>query len=139
MVTPLKFISPAEQVDYSHFYQLLMTLQDEVLTRNDIDRLHLQEQQAMSSDPGDAPDSSVSDTSADYFLQLADRERHVVLEIRRSLNKIHQGEYGYCEECEELIPRERLEKIPYARYCVRCQAFREARKRMNYPNLYPKL
>ena len=32
---------------------------------------------------------------------------------------------GACEECEECIPTRRLEILPYARFCVKCQHSRE--------------
>ncbi|MFN3201144.1 MAG: TraR/DksA family transcriptional regulator [Bradymonadia bacterium] len=35
-------------------------------------------------------------------------------------------EYGLCEECETEIPHGRLELMPYATSCVRCQSKRES-------------
>ncbi len=34
--------------------------------------------------------------------------------------------FGLCEECEEPIPPRRLEVMPWAVYCVRCQSERES-------------
>jgi RNA polymerase-binding transcription factor DksA len=48
--------------------------------------------------------------------------------IRRALQKIADGTYGYCEgeDCEKRIPDERLQSIPAALLCLECQqAFEE--------------
>jgi len=37
-------------------------------------------------------------------------------------------DYGLCAECEEEIPRKRLQLMPYALLCAGCQAKREPRR-----------
>ena len=39
-----------------------------------------------------------------------------------AIEKINMGTYGKCETCGAPIERERLEIIPYARYCKKCSA-----------------
>ncbi|WP_432474108.1 TraR/DksA family transcriptional regulator [Amphritea sp. HPY] len=34
-------------------------------------------------------------------------------------------EYGYCEDCDDLIPPARLKARPDSRYCIKCQAQQE--------------
>ncbi len=41
--------------------------------------------------------------------------------IEKALDKIESGTYGYCENCGVKIDKERLEEVPYVRYCVDCQ------------------
>lgn len=41
--------------------------------------------------------------------------------IDEALDRIEAGEFGVCAECGEALPARRLEAIPWARYCVRCQ------------------
>jgi DnaK suppressor protein len=41
--------------------------------------------------------------------------------IERALDKINSGTYGYCENCGVRIDKERLEEVPYVRYCIDCQ------------------
>ncbi len=41
--------------------------------------------------------------------------------VERALDKIDSGTYGICELCGVDIDRERLEEVPYVRYCVDCQ------------------
>ncbi len=41
--------------------------------------------------------------------------------IERALDKIESGRYGVCELCGVQIDKERLEEIPYVKYCIDCQ------------------
>ena len=47
-------------------------------------------------------------------------------EIDLALTKINEGTFGICENCGKRISRERLEAIPYARYCKECSEQMEA-------------
>lgn len=44
-----------------------------------------------------------------------------VYRIDRALERIEQGTYGWCANCNEEIPKERLDVLPYADSCVTCQ------------------
>lgn len=46
------------------------------------------------------------------------RELH---EIEQALERIEEGTYGICMECERPITPKRLDAVPWARYCVACQ------------------
>jgi RNA polymerase-binding transcription factor DksA len=81
-------------------------------------------------------------TSADDYVRLL-RERYQEVaareapmrpgmngelhEIREAMERIYLGRFGRCEECEEMIPRERLARIPHARFCVECQSEHESK------------
>jgi RNA polymerase-binding protein DksA len=54
-------------------------------------------------------------------MMLASRESRTVLLIREALRKIDAGGYGDCEECGKPIGAKRLELIPHAQFCTRCQ------------------
>lgn len=41
--------------------------------------------------------------------------------ISSALKKIDQGKYGLCEKCGKKIRKARLEAIPEARFCMKCQ------------------
>ena len=56
---------------------------------------------------------------------LAEQDRKEWISIQRALNKMSQGSFGICEECDEEIPRKRLLVLPEARYCADCQAIQE--------------
>lgn len=50
-----------------------------------------------------------------------------LLEIRAALGRMSAGTYGRCEECGNDISLERLEVLPMASLCMRCQRRHEAR------------
>jgi len=41
--------------------------------------------------------------------------------VEQALRRLERESYGICLECQEAIPERRLEAIPWAAYCVRCQ------------------
>ena len=41
--------------------------------------------------------------------------------IQAALDRLESGEHGICLECKEPIAPMRLQAIPWALYCVRCQ------------------
>ena len=42
-------------------------------------------------------------------------------EIEEALQRLEGGEYGHCESCGVEIPDARLEALPHARFCIKCQ------------------
>ena len=50
-------------------------------------------------------------------LDLLENEYQLLMEVNDALDRIEQGTFGRCENCRQEIPRERLEALPYARYC----------------------
>jgi len=41
--------------------------------------------------------------------------------VEEALDRVRSGDYGVCLACEQPIPPKRLQAVPWARYCVRCQ------------------
>lgn len=52
--------------------------------------------------------------------QTAAIER-VLEEIEAARERLADGSYGTCKSCRSSIPVERLEILPYVRFCVGCQ------------------
>jgi DnaK suppressor protein len=50
----------------------------------------------------------------------------MVGKINEALEKISEGTYGICESCGGPIRSERLEALPYATRCIKCQRKDEA-------------
>lgn len=63
----------------------------------------------------------------EFSLGLASNERKLLYELDDVLKKIEEGTFGICEDCKNLIAKNRLKSIPYARLCVKCQEKREKR------------
>ena len=50
-----------------------------------------------------------------------DRESSLLRNVRSALARIADGSYGICMHCEEDIKPKRLEAVPWAKYCIKCQ------------------
>lgn len=50
-----------------------------------------------------------------------DRESNLLRNVRGALMRVGDGSYGVCMRCEEEIKPKRLEAVPWAKYCIRCQ------------------
>ena len=53
--------------------------------------------------------------------QVGDQNR-TIAQIDEALRKIEDGSYGVCEMCGQLIRKQRLEHLPFARTCMECQS-----------------
>lgn len=52
---------------------------------------------------------------------LAEIESGQLLQIDEALQKIDEGSYGTCKDCEKPIPQKRLLLVPFAVRCIDCQ------------------
>jgi RNA polymerase-binding transcription factor DksA len=79
-------------------------------------------------EPGDVQfdeESGEGDTLAverERDLALSAQASAAVEEIDIALAKIKEGTYGVCEQCHNVIPKERLRALPYAALCVQCKS-----------------
>lgn len=76
---------------------------------------------AINEPSGDIYDQASSERDRELGLLLGDREREKLHNIDEALLRIHEEEYGICEECDEEIPLGRLKVLPFARHCVKCK------------------
>lgn len=66
-------------------------------------------------------DDSPAGAAAEDSLMLAVLADEMVVEIDAALERIERGTYGYCEECGNRIPLERLQALPTTTLCVDCK------------------
>lgn len=76
-------------------------------------------------------DVATDNYEREFNLGLVSSERRVILEIDEALKRIEEGNYGKCLMCDTLIPIKRLEAIPFARYCIKCQEKKEKEESFN--------
>jgi DnaK suppressor protein len=50
-----------------------------------------------------------------------DRDSALMRRIRSAIERVNNGSYGVCLECEEEIAPKRLKAIPWAELCIQCQ------------------
>src|SRR5437763_6555500 len=50
-----------------------------------------------------------------------DRESGLLRKVKAALARIDDGSFGTCMHCEEEIGTKRLNAVPWAPFCIRCQ------------------
>lgn len=79
----------------------------------------------VSHDGDDEVDRANFDTDRELALALSRSERDMLLQIEEALERIDQGKFGDCVACTKPIGEQRLQAIPWARYCIECQELEE--------------
>ena len=72
-------------------------------------------------DPSDSGDLSQQSHEEWLFLNRNSLEKSLLREVEEALRRAKDGTYGICQECEEPISPKRLQALPWAKFCVRCQ------------------
>ena len=54
-------------------------------------------------------------------IRTLDRESSLLRNVQAALARIAVGSYGTCVHCDEEINPKRLNALPYAPFCIRCQ------------------
>ena len=71
--------------------------------------------------PSDEGDLSQQSHEEWIFLNRNTIDIKLLREISQALHRIDDGTYAVCPECEEPISSKRLDALPWARFCVKCQ------------------
>ena len=74
----------------------------------------------------DPIDRSLERAYREEVVENVDRFSRTLASVEAALRAISEGRYGICSDCEEPIGLKRLEILPWATCCVRCQEGREA-------------
>jgi DnaK suppressor protein len=72
-------------------------------------------------DPSDSGDLSQQSHEEWLFLNRNTLEKNLLREVEEALRRVDEGSFGVCQECEEPISAKRLQALPWAKFCVRCQ------------------
>lgn len=75
---------------------------------------------------GDVVDWALDSVQDEINSQLAEVESRELARIENALERMRDGQYGACEACGGNIPMARLNALPYATSCIKCQ--REAER-----------
>ncbi|HEU4349117.1 MAG TPA: TraR/DksA family transcriptional regulator [Actinoplanes sp.] len=79
---------------------------------------------------------SAGDDQADTGTKTLEREQEISLannllerinQVERAIDRLGEGNYGWCERCGNAIPVERLAAFPSATLCVSCKQLEERR------------
>jgi DnaK suppressor protein len=79
-----------------------------------------QENGDLSNAPFHLADSGTDEFLHDMSAALAENEVYLLQEINDAIGRIDAGAYGTCEGCGQAIARQRLDAMPYVRFCITC-------------------
>ena len=108
------------KTEWKKYYDVLMDLRDHLLHQmGDIKKESAEE---MSGYSMHMADSGTDNFDRDSALSLLSYDQDAVYEIEEALKRIERKTYGTCEISGKVIPKGRLNAIPWARYTVDSQA-----------------
>ena len=119
---------PIEDEEYMNPLQLeffrnkLNAWRDELLAESRETLTHLREE---NWNEPDLNDRASIETETTIELRTRDRYRKLIDKIEAALERIEEGEYGYCEETGEEIGLKRLLARPVATLCIEAQELHE--------------
>ncbi|MBK4765321.1 MAG: RNA polymerase-binding protein DksA [Pantoea sp. Brub] len=118
-----EYMNPAQ---LNHFRKILETWRNQL--RNEVNRtvMHMQDEAANFPDP---IDRAVQEEEFNLELRNRDRERKLIKKIEKTLKKVKNNDFGYCDSCGIEIGIRRLEARPTADLCIDCKTVAEIREK----------
>ncbi|MGC9421191.1 MULTISPECIES: RNA polymerase-binding protein DksA [Vibrio] len=118
-----EYMSP-DQI--AHFTKILEAWRNQL--REEVNRTvnHMQDEAANFPDPVDR-----ASQEEEFSLELRnrDRERRLIKKIEKTLDKIKEDDFGFCESCGVEIGVRRLEARPTADLCIDCKTLAEIKEK----------
>ena len=114
----------SKQLD--HFRDILLKWRQDLMEEVDRTVHHMQDEAANFPDPADR---ATQEEEFSIELRTRDRERQLIKKIDKTIERIDQEDYGYCDTCGVEIGLRRLEARPTATQCVDCKTLDEIKER----------
>jgi RNA polymerase-binding protein DksA len=99
-----------------------------------IDNLHEENPGSITDETGEDAvyDNHLADTATVTFdreldYTLEENAEHMLADIDAALQRLDDGSFGRCTNCDKEIAPARLEARPWATLCIDCQRSREGR------------
>jgi DnaK suppressor protein len=109
-----------------HFRDILSKWRLDLMEEVDRTVHHMQDEAANFPDPADR---ATQEEEFSIELRTRDRERKLIKKIDQTLDRLDQGDFGYCDTCGVEIGLRRLEARPPANQCVDCKSLDEIKER----------
>ena len=109
-----------------HFKLILKSWRYELMEEVDRTVSHMKDEAANFHDPSDR---ATQEEEFSLELRTRDRERKLIRKIDKTLIRIEDDDYGFCDQCGIDIGIRRLEARPTAELCVDCKTLDEIRER----------
>ncbi|MCL2917399.1 RNA polymerase-binding protein DksA [Shewanella litorisediminis] len=109
-----------------HFKKILEAWRNQL--REEVDRTlsHMQDEAANFPDP---VDRAAQEEEFSLELRARDRERKLIKKIEKTLQRIEDDDFGFCDSCGVEIGIRRLEARPTADLCIDCKTLAEIKER----------
>ncbi len=109
-----------------HFRRILLAWKRDLMEESQRTVDHMQTEQLNLPDPNDR---ASQEEEFSLELRARDRERKLLRKIEKSLTRLAEDEYGYCEACGIEIGLRRLEARPTAELCIDCKQVEELKEK----------
>ena len=115
-----------DQPQLGHFTKILDAWRKQL--REEVDRTvdHMKDEAANFPDP---IDRATQEEEFSLELRARDRERRLIKKIIKTLKKIEEDDFGFCESCGVEIGIRRLEARPTADLCIDCKTLAEIKEK----------
>ncbi len=77
----------------------------------------------------DSVDDMLQYSARDFAALDIERTQELLRQVNAALERIQDGSYGVCLECEEPIAARRLAAVPWAAHCLSCAEKAEQERR----------
>ena len=114
------------QAQRDHFTEILKAWR--VQLHEEVDRTvdHMKDEAANFPDP---VDRAAQEEEFSLELRARDRERRLIKKIAKTMKKIEEDDFGFCESCGVEIGIRRLEARPTADLCIDCKTLAEIKEK----------
>ena len=99
------------QKDLDKYRQLLLQMKTQILNGGVINRSD--DLQISTDDLADEADIASNVINQEVSLSMRNREMMKLRHIDEALQRIEEGNFGLCEECDEEIGKKRLQNQPF--------------------------
>jgi DnaK suppressor protein len=110
----------------AHFKKILFAWKHELMEEVDRTVSHMKDEAANFPDPADR---ATQEEEFSLELRTRDRERKLIKKIDKTLLRLEDDDYGFCDQCGIEIGIRRLEARPTADLCVDCKTLDEIREK----------
>lgn len=105
---------------------LLIIRQGLLIKQRDLERQIDDREEIQVEKLADPIDVSTAQSARDNAGANINRATLMLREVRAALQRVEQGDYGICVDCDEDIPEKRLGVVPWAARCIPCQEAKDA-------------
>ncbi len=109
-----------------HFKEILKAWRRELMEEVDRTVMHMKDEAANFPDPADR---ATQEEEFSLELRTRDRERKLIKKIDKTLVRVEEDDYGFCDQCGVDIGIRRLEARPTADLCVDCKTLDEIKEK----------